>query len=145
MSGVSTQYIGAHFEKEGSLTRKYYTAGAVRVAVRDTTGVSFLLSDHLGSTSLALRVDSSYVVSSESEQRYSAWGETRDPSGTMPTRRGYTGQYSEPSLGILFYNARWMDPLIGRFISADTIIPEPGNPIAWDRYAYTSNNPLQWT
>ncbi|MBN2258031.1 MAG: RHS repeat-associated core domain-containing protein [Anaerolineaceae bacterium] len=41
-----------------------------------------------------------------------------------------------------FYNARWYDPEVGRFIQADTIIPEPGVPLAWDRYAYGYNNPV---
>jgi hypothetical protein len=43
---------------------------------------------------------------------------------------------------LYFYNARWYDPEVGRFIQADTIIPEPGNPLAWDRYAYGYNNPV---
>jgi len=38
--------------------------------------------------------------------------------------------------------ARWYDPALGRFIQADTIVPQPGNPLAWDRYAYGFNNPL---
>jgi hypothetical protein len=28
---------------------------------------------------------------------------------------------------------------------ADTIIPQPGNPMAWDRYSYGLNNPLRYT
>jgi hypothetical protein len=36
-------------------------------------------------------------------------------------------------------------PLLGRFLSADTIVPSPGNPQAWNRYAYTFNNPLKYT
>jgi len=33
---------------------------------------------------------------------------------------------------------------IGRFISADTIIPEPGNPQALNRYSYVLNNPIRY-
>ncbi|MBK8616274.1 MAG: hypothetical protein IPN96_03990 [Anaerolineales bacterium] len=32
-----------------------------------------------------------------------------------------------------------------RFTQADTIIPGAGNSSAWDRYAYTLNNPLRYT
>ncbi|NMB68430.1 MAG: hypothetical protein GYA20_06685, partial [Chloroflexi bacterium] len=39
---------------------------------------------------------------------------------------------------------RYYDPYISRFISADTIIPQPGNPMAWDRYSYTYNNPVKY-
>ena len=37
---------------------------------------------------------------------------------------------------MLFYNARWYDPVIGRFLAADTIVPEPGNPQSLNRYSY---------
>lgn len=33
---------------------------------------------------------------------------------------------------------------MGRFISADTIIPDVGNTLAWDRYAYGLNNPIAY-
>jgi hypothetical protein len=35
-------------------------------------------------------------------------------------------------------------PLWGRFTSADTFVPQPGNPQAWDRYAYVNNSPLKY-
>jgi len=37
-----------------------------------------------------------------------------------------TGQRLD-SNGLYYYNARYYDPLIGRFISADTILPDPVN------------------
>ena len=45
----------------------------------------------------------------------------------------------------MYYNARWYDSSLGRFAQADTIIPGAGNSSAWDRYAYTLNNPLRYT
>jgi len=41
--------------------------------------------------------------------------------------------------------ARFYDPYLGRFISADTIVPNPRNPQDFNRYAYTRNNPLKYT
>ena len=40
---------------------------------------------------------------------------------------------------------RHYDPALGHFIQADTIIPDPGRPGAYDRFAYTYNNPLNYT
>ena len=63
----------------------------------------------------------------------------------MRSARGWqSGQRAESSLGLLFYNARWYDPALGRFVQADTIIPGVGNPQAFDRYAYTLNNPMKY-
>ena len=58
----------------------------------------------------------------------------------------FTGQRSEEvNLGSLYdYGARFYSPLLGRFISADTIMPSPGDPQSLNRYAYTLNNPLRY-
>jgi RHS repeat-associated protein len=44
--------------------------------------------------------------------------------------------------GIYDFNARMYDPAIGRFLSADTIVPGAGNPQAFNRYSYVLNRPL---
>jgi hypothetical protein len=43
------------------------------------------------------------------------------------------------------YRARYYDPRLGRFVSADTVVPEPGNPQAWNRYSYVLGSPLRFT
>jgi len=40
--------------------------------------------------------------------------------------------------------ARFYDAALGRFLSADTVVPNPYNPPAWDRYAYVKNNPINY-
>ncbi len=59
----------------------------------------------------------------------------------MDTDRRYTGQRWEASLGLYDYGARFYSPGLGRFVSADTVVPIPGNPQDWNRYAYALNNP----
>jgi hypothetical protein len=44
----------------------------------------------------------------------------------------------------MFYVARWYDPYLNRFIQPDSIVPDPKNPVAWDRYAYSANNPVKY-
>lgn len=63
------------------------------------------------------------------------FGEVRytTPSKTLPTRYTFTGQYSyvnddatdlgNAGFGLMFYNARFYDPQVGRFTSADTVVP----------------------
>jgi RHS repeat-associated protein len=79
-----------------------------------------------------------------SQQYYKAWGETRYTSGSEQTRYQYTGQYSHAAdFGLMFYNARWYDPTLGRFAQADTIVP--GGVQGYDRYAYVNNAPTRFT
>jgi len=103
-----------------------------------TDELTYLHGDHLGSASLATTAQGGVV----SEMRYYPYGETR--SGTLPTDYQFTGQRWEDGLGLYDYNVRYYDPLIGRFISADTIVPSAGDPQSLNRYAYVQNNPLKY-
>ena len=47
--------------------------------------------------------------------------------------------------GLMDYGARFYDPALGRFVSADSIVPEPGNPQALNRYGYGYSSPLNYT
>jgi RHS repeat-associated protein len=101
-----------------------------------------MFSDHLGSTSITTDADGNVI----SELRYKPWGEVRYAGGNTPTEYQFTSQYSyETDFGLLFFNARWLDPSTGRFAQADTIIPHGQGVQAWDRYAFVNNNPLRYT
>jgi RHS repeat-associated protein len=47
-------------------------------------------------------------------------------------------------IGLYDYGARWFDTSLGRFLSPDSIVPDPYNPFDLDRYAYVRNNPLRY-
>ena len=141
VGGVVTAYLGNYFEWTGSTSTmvKYYYAGGARIAMRKgATERYWLLTDHLGGTNVTVTTGGDEY----GELRYEAWGETYFTSGTTPTTMRYTGQREEQSLGIYFYNARYYDPMLGRFIQADSIIPNPSDPPSFDRYAYVRNSPV---
>jgi RHS repeat-associated protein len=117
---------------------KYYFAGTIRIALREDEAITWLLSDHLGSTSVTVDASGNLLTS----LKYTAFGELR--SGTSTTDYQYTGQRNEVEIGLYYYVARFYDPQLARFISADTIIPEPGSSQGYDRYAYTHNNPINF-
>ena len=142
VNGSTTFYIGNYFEWKTNTTdmKKYYYAGSTRVAMRTgSSTINYLLGDHLGSN--AITTNSSGVRSTEI--RYMPWGTTRYTYGSSPTTFQYTGQRIETSLGLLFYNARFYDPSLARFIQADSIVP--GGVQGLDRYAYAINNPVKYT
>ena len=140
VNGVTTTYVGNHYEKTGSVITKYYYLGGRRVAMREGNTRYFIQGDHLGSASLVTTA----TAGVHSQRRYPAYGETRS-SDTLPTDRRFTGQRWETATGLYDYNARYYDPALGRFVQADTLVPDPGNPQALNRYAYVYNNPLRYT
>jgi RHS repeat-associated protein len=111
--------------------------------------VEYLLGDQLGSTSLTTDSTGAMV----SQIKYKPWGETRstwtNPNlNTTPayalTNYTYTGQYSYTnSFGLMYYNARWYDPSLGRFNQPDSVVPSGVQ--GMDRYAYGLNNPVKYT
>jgi RHS repeat-associated protein len=125
----------------GPEVTKYYYAGAQRVAMRKNGAVAYLHGDHLGSTSLATDAIGDEVP--DSRVLYYPYGEVRyGDLEDLPTDFGFTGQRVEESLGgLMDYNARYYDPALGRFVSADTIVPNSGNPQNFNRFTYVLNNP----
>ena len=138
---AATDYPFDHYEVAGTTVRKYYALGGQRVAMRTAGALSYLLTDHLGSTA----VTTGAAGAKTGELRYLPFGVTRTTWGVIPTDRRFTGQPRYATLGLDYFGARWYDPALGRFISADTIVPEPGNPQALNRYSYALNNALKYT
>jgi RHS repeat-associated protein len=100
----------------------------------------YLHSDHLGSTSLT--TDSGGNVTAR--QNYYPYGAIRSGGG-MPTDIAFTGQRADSYIKLYQMGARWYDPEIGRWISPDTIVPDPSSPQQFNRFGYVSNNPVKYT
>ena len=73
---------------------------------------------------------------------YLPYGSTRGSADISMTDYKFTDQEHDQSTGLYNYDARLYDPVIGRFIAADSEVPEWNNPQALNRYAYCLNNPL---
>jgi RHS repeat-associated protein len=119
-------------------TKRYYTLGSTVVAVRDsaTTQLSYLLGDQLGSTTTA--VNSS--TGATQTQRFLPYGAPRSGS-IAATDRGWIGQTKDSSTGLQYLNARYYDPVIGRFTATD-LLADLSSPGTLDAYGYSSGSPV---
>jgi len=61
--------------------------------------------------------------------------------GTAPNGPGYTGHVNDPDTGLVYMQARYYDPAVGRFLSTDPVGPTPGNTFNFNRYDYANDNP----
>jgi len=82
------------------------------IKVTGTTAF-FLHRDHLASVRMV--TDSSGAIAEATS--YATYGE-RLNSG-FQTQKSYIGERFDPETGLLYLNARYMDPVLGRFIPAD--------------------------
>jgi RHS repeat-associated protein len=135
-------------EAIGGATKLYYSFNGQAIAVRDTAGsgsLTYLHGDHLGSVGLATTTGGAIA----SQQEFDPWGTVRS-GGIAQTSLNFTGQRLDAT-GLLYYHARYYDPALARFVSADTIIPGQednagtANPQNLNRYSYVNNNPLRYT
>ena len=149
-SNGTVHYLGAYERKLAGIYNspetitKYYSAslGALSrpVAFRRGCTLHWVGSDHLGGTIRV--VDSSFTA--VDGMRYKPYGEDRDTGSSLNTDRKFTGQTEDEAAGLYWYASRAYDPEIGRFVSPDSIVPDPSNPQSLNRYAYVRNNPLKF-
>ncbi len=99
---------------------------------------SFLLTDLLGSV-LANFSNTPGSAAVQGNRVYDPYGTQVYQKGSMGTFKGFTGQYEDTVSGLDYYNARYYDPVVGRFISADSV---QGNAQGLDPYAYVGGNPV---
>ncbi|MGI5440440.1 RHS repeat-associated core domain-containing protein [Streptomyces shenzhenensis] len=116
---------------------RYYTHEGKTVAVRTSSGFSFLLPDQQGTTLAAVAMTTLAVT----RRKQLPFGETRSQqSQTIPGTRGFVGGTSDPT-GLLHLGAREYDPVLGRFLSVDPVI-DPDDPAQMNAYSYAHNNPV---
>jgi RHS repeat-associated protein len=138
--GGSIYYIGDHYEIKDGIATKYVFAGNLRIAMIKGADVIYYHKDHLGSSTVMTDASGNMLETTD----YMPFGAQRDNSGPYPniTHYRFTGQELDVESGLYNYNARLYDPVIGRFISADVIVPNPFDPQDLNRYTYVRNNPL---
>jgi len=142
---TTSYYMGGQYELKDGAAKKYYSIAGMMVAVKDSTGaLQYLLTDHLGSTVAVTNASGTLT----SQQRYLPFGAARSipNSPILGTDFGYTGQrlLDAGMGGIMDYKARFYSPYLNHFTQPDTIVSNPYNPQAWNRFSYVGNNPIRY-
>lgn len=123
--------LGVEIEK-GSVSKVYYTH-------KDRQGSVMAITDEAGVLSEPMAYDS--------------WGKRRERTGPATPdnldgvldNKGYTGHEMLDKLDLVHMNGRVYDPLVARFISADSLIQDPEHSQSYNRYTYVWNNPTNFT
>ena len=144
-NGDAVLYLdGQEIQRQGSALTgtRYYGHGGMAVGMRKqttSTNVLYWLAGNQQGTIL-WTMDRSTTV--EFYQRYTPFGAPRGAPNQLPGERGFLGQTEDDSTALVYLNARYYDPSIGRFISADPLVqalPQACNP-----YTYALNSPIRF-
>ena len=123
-----TDYVSG---PNGALARIKKTAGL------DT--VTFIHADHLGTARAGTALGGALVF----EDFHTPFGESLIHPDATDNQGDYTGHIRDKATGLSYMQARYQDPLIGRFLSIDPVtFMDTGNPAMFNRYAYVENDPV---
>ena len=132
---VIQEYDGA-----GTLLAQYVYAGSRRIAKIDPDGRRFYYHADAVETPLAM-TDENGDRTWRGENK--PFGEEAGSQG-QANRYRFTGNESDGETGLLYFEARYYDPRVGRFISTDPVPGTPMEPQRLNRYAYALNNPFTY-
>lgn len=138
-----THFIGSLYQSsDQGQSIKYILFDGQRIASISGTKVLYYHADHLGSANVITDVNGVMKEISEYEpygdfSRHEKFGADDEVAHYY-----FTAQFRDDESGLYFYNARYYMPLIGRFISPDTIVQSPSNTQTLNRYTYANNNPV---
>ncbi|MDX1959242.1 MAG: RHS repeat-associated core domain-containing protein [Leptospiraceae bacterium] len=123
--------------------------GGLPNGVVPVEGMYFFHPDHLGSTVLVTdgygNVVSGGTFGGKSNIIYKPYGEIDRVNSTGPdiTRFKFTGQEEDKEVGLLYYKARYYDPMLGRFLSPDNYT-QTGDVNGMNQYMYVGGSPLNY-
>ncbi len=148
INGNSTNYLWDELSPYGDVVAEFdennvvlasYALAEGRLLSQNRGGVdSYYLSDAQSSTRLLTDLDA--VVTDTYD--YSAFGEAVAQTGTTINFYRYTAQQYDSISNLYYLRARYYAPGLGRFLSRDTWSLNMQNPVEWNRYVYTANNPI---
>ena len=108
--------------------------------------ILFYHSDHLGSSSVVTDLSGDVVESTE----FYPFGRPRhEHKNGFDADYKYTGKELDNETGLMYYEARYLDAVTGRFVSVDPLAVAPPsaallNPQFIHSYSYAGNNPINY-
>jgi RHS repeat-associated protein len=133
-----TGYAQVLEEISAGTVQRVYSYGLNRISQSQASGTSFYGYDGHGSVRLLTDVAGAVT------DRYDcdAFGNIINQAGTTPNVYLYSGEQNDPSLGLYYLRARYMNQSTGRFWTMDTDEGNPDAPISLDKYTYVGNEPV---
>ena len=136
--GIPRYFFSRLAEYEQGVWTKSLYVGNMLVATNRGGVKTWYHSDHLGSTRL---ITDSWGQKLQ-DYDYAPFGLTARSSGSAVNGKLFGGHEQDVDSGLVYMHARYYDASLGRFISPDSLIPDPRNPQAFNRYAFVYNNPI---
>lgn len=104
-----------------------------------TGAINEVFADRQGSI---LAVIDPVTGTKSAEYTYDSFGQLTQVTGTLSQPFAYTAREYDAETGLYYYRARYYDPALGQFVSADPIGFAAGD---LNIYTYVENDPFNWS
>ncbi|MBS7700219.1 MULTISPECIES: RHS repeat-associated core domain-containing protein [unclassified Chelatococcus] len=130
----TTLYLGPEIERGPDGVWQKYPYPDIN---KRGTAATFLHRDHLNTVRSITDAAGAEVL----HRYYRPYGQIPITTSTFKEAKAFIGERQDSETGLLYLNARFYDPALGRFISPDWWDPTiPG--VGTNRYAYSQNDPI---
>ena len=119
----------------------YIKAGSLSIARIENNVPTYLHNDHLGSAQTGTNSAGNVIW----REKYTPYGSSMNNPAANNDQAGFTGHIKDSATGLNYMQARYYDPLIGRFLSIDPVGFSPDMPFMFGRYTYVGNDPVNFT
>ncbi|WP_133051129.1 RHS repeat-associated core domain-containing protein [Ruminiclostridium hungatei] len=125
----------------GEVTSKY-VRGINLIYYEDGTGANRRFFLYNGHGDVVQLTDAS--GSSVKSYDYDAFGNEKNPDANDTNVFRYCGEYFDKETGTIYLRARYYDPMIGGFITEDSVWGKDSDPLSLNLYTYCGNNPIDY-
>ncbi|TGL49544.1 hypothetical protein EHQ61_13995 [Leptospira wolffii] len=138
-----SKFYGLEYLEEENVLRSInniYLNGVRIAALNEEGTTAYFLTDQVDSVAHVLD-EGGHTLS---RMQYEPYGETLVQRGNQDLVPKYNSQELDRETNFYFYNARYYDPQIARFTSADSVIDGARSTQGWNRFSYVAGNPIRY-
>jgi RHS repeat-associated protein len=141
VNGVTTYFtldLNAGLSQVLSDGTNTYLYGVGRIAQADQVGKEYFLGDALGSVRQLTDATGAVTLS----KSYEPYGDVMASAGDGTSAYGFTNEWTDSYINLLYLRARFYSPGLGRFLSRDVWKGDKQQSMSYNAWLYVEDNPI---
>jgi len=144
VDSITTNYT---LDLEGGLTQvladgtNTYLYGASRISQQAGSSTEYFLGDALGSVRQMTDASGEITLA----KAYEPYGEVMNRAGSGASSYGFTGEWTDSYIKLIYLRSRYYSPATGRFLTKDSWQGDYNRPLSLNGWNYVEGNPINYT